>query len=156
MMHEDRRGRRRPRGTRSRGRGLAAAVCLECGSTTTLIPIADDGVSICLGCVSTLLDGCIPEHVGWGEISPVYWWWCVCGRQVRDSRFTVDVAGLSERQAWEVERYRLSVAGVPSGGVMLCAGCAHGAGDPLPAPAPARAPNVIDLVARRAVRRRDR
>lgn len=121
--------------------------CVECdrrGSPT--FPV--DDVHVCLDCVTRVLDGCIPEHIGRGGPRPVYWWFCVCGLEVRRGPFRVDpddVADASDRERRRIARYQSKVEGIASGGVMLCRTCAAFAGVPLPAPA--RLPeNVIELV----------
>lgn len=128
------------------------AVCVECGHGRQLVPV--DDVCVCLDCIRELLGGCIPEHVSRGGPRPVYWWFCVCGLEVRRGPFVVDPAALlvpvSKAEVDRIERYQRKVEGVPSGGVMLCRMCAAAAGVPLPAPAPALLPtNIIDLAARR-------
>lgn len=132
-------------------------VCVECGRGGLLVPV--DDVCICLDCVRDLLEGCIPEHISRGGPRPVYWWFCVCGLEVRRGPFVVDPAELpvSKGEVLRIARYQRQVEGVPSGGVMLCQICAAVAGVPLPAPAPALLPaNVIDLAELRRGRPRPR
>lgn len=120
---------------------MRPGACIECGGGERLVQLAHDEVSICLDCVTAHLAGCVPDRVSRGGRWPVYWFTCVCGRQVRDGRFTVDIGRcepITPGELQRIERYRRTVAGIASGGVMLCRWCALRAGAPLLAPAPAR------------------
>lgn len=123
--------------------------CVECGAPQASAPLVEvPGGAICHRCITELLGGAVPDRIATASGQAVYWWWCVCGKQVRRGPYTVDTRevarnwiGSDKQFMREVERiagYRWGIEGVPSAGVMLCKGCAASAGVPLPAPAPPR------------------